>query len=168
MTQTRKTTIKNKLTLARDELLALAGSNDEAEWDTVVYSEGQEWTAADILRHLTSAEASMTRLIEIIRDGGEGVPSDFDLQRWNARGIQKAGEKLPEEMIKEMALNRAHLFSVIDGLADEDWSKSGRHGSLRIMTIEEIINLIADHETQHTLDMREATNKTTENLGKKA
>ena len=99
MTQTRKTTIKNKLTLARDELLALAGSNDEAEWDTVVYSEGQEWTAADILRHLTSAEASMTRLIEIIRDGGEGVPSDFDLQRWNDRGIQKAGEKLPGEMI---------------------------------------------------------------------
>ena len=159
MTDSRKTMIKDKLAGARTGLLDLVDPFGDSEWGTVAYSEGQEWTAADILRHLTGAEASMTRLIELIRDGGDGVPADFDLQRWNARGIEKAGEKLPRELISEMSHHRAHLFDIIDGLQGDDWSKSGRHGSLRIMTIEEILNLIADHEAQHTQDIRETVTK---------
>ena len=159
MTDSRKTTIKDKLARARVGLLDLVDPFGDAEWATVAYSEGQTWTTADILRHVTSAEASMTRLVELIRDGGDGVPADFDLQRWNTRGVQKAGEKLPSELIGEMSHNRALLFATIDGLQDDDWNKSGRHGSLRIMTIEEILNLIADHETQHTQDIRETVIK---------
>ena len=159
MTESRKTTIKDKLARARAGLLDLVDPFGDAEWDTVAYSDGQEWTTADILRHLTGAEASMTRLIELIREGGDGVPADFDLQRWNARGIEKAGEKLPRELITEMSHNRTHLFDIIDGLQEDDWSKNGRHGSLRIMTIEEILNLIADHETRHAQDIRETATK---------
>ncbi len=156
MTDSRKLAIKAKLTEARQGLLSLVTPYGDKEWATAIYSEDQVWTAADILRHLTSAESSMTRLIELIRDGGDGVPADFDLQRWNARGIQKAGQKAPQDLMAEMSLNRDKLFAVIDGLQDNDWSKSGRHGSLRIMTIEEILNLIGDHESQHTQDIRKA------------
>jgi len=159
MTDSQKTMIKDKLATARLGLLYVVDSCGDAEWATVVYSEGQEWTVTDILRHLTGAEASMTRLIELIRDGGDGVPADFDLQRWNARGVQKATYKLPSQLIAEMSSNRAHLIETIDNLQDDDWSKSGRHGSLRIMTIEEILNLIADHEMDHTQDIREAATK---------
>ena len=155
MSESRQTTIKDKLIRARAGILELVGSFSETEWSTIVYSEGQKWTAVDILRHLTGAESSMTRLIELIRDGGDGVPPDFDLARWNARGIQKSGNKLPSELIAEMSPNRAHLLETINGLKDDDWGKSGRHGSLRIMTIEEILNLIADHELRHTQDIRE-------------
>jgi uncharacterized protein (TIGR03083 family) len=156
MTDSQKTMIKDKLATARVGLLDVVDPFGDAEWATVVYSEEQEWTVADILRHLTGAEASMTRLIELIRDGGDGVPADFDLQRWNSRGVQKAGNKLPSQLIAEMSPNRARLIETIDSLQDDDWSKSGRHGSLRIMTIEQILNLIADHEMQHTQDIREA------------
>jgi hypothetical protein len=159
MTNSKKRMIKDELTTARLGLLNLVDPFADAEWATAVYSEEQQWSVVDILRHLTGAEASMTRLIELIRDGGDGVPADFDLQRWNARGIQKAGNKLPDQLIAEMSLNRARLFETIDGLQDDDWIKSGRHGSLRIMTIEEILNLIADHEMQHTQDIREAVTK---------
>jgi hypothetical protein len=156
LTDSRKIAIKTKLTEAREGLLLLVAPYGEKEWAIAIYSEDQVWTASDILRHLTSAESSMTRLIELIRDGGDGVPADFDLQRWNARGIQKAGQKLPQDLMAEMSLNRDHLFNVIDSLQDDDWSKSGRHGSLRIMTIEEILNLIGDHENRHTQDIHKA------------
>jgi len=156
MTDSQKTMIKDKLATARVGLIDVVDPFGDAEWATVVYSEGQEWTVADILRHLTGAEASMTRLIELILNGGDGVSADFDLQRWNERSVQKANHKLPSQLTAEMSTNRARLFETIDGLQDDDWRKSGRHGSLRIMTIEEILNLIADHEMQHTQDIRKA------------
>lgn len=151
-----KSDLKNDLTQAREDLLGLFSSIDEIEWTTVVYSEGQVWTVAHILGHLTGAEASMTRLIEMIRDGGEGVPPDFDLQRWNARGIKKTSDKSPQDLIAAMSINRVRLFTLIDEMQDEDFSKSGRHGSLRIMTIQEILEQIANHERHHVQDIREA------------
>ena len=156
MSQAQVSVIEAKLALARQEFLDLITPFSESEWQVVVFSEGDQWTVADILRHLTGAEASMTRLAEIIRDGGEGAPPDFDLQRWNARGIKKSKAKDPQELIEEMSANRIKLFTFIDGLEPDDWSKSGRHGSLQIMSIEEILNQIANHESQHTLDIRKA------------
>jgi uncharacterized protein (TIGR03083 family) len=154
MDESGKKTLTAKLTRARQEFLALVADLSQTEWQIPVYSEDQEWTIADILRHLTGAEASMTRLSEIIRDGGEGVPPDFDLARWNARGVQKTREKLPAELLAEMEKNRQKLFRFIDTLEDKDWMKSGRHGSLRIMSIEQIMNQIADHEFTHTKDIK--------------
>jgi hypothetical protein len=52
-------------------------------------------------------------------------------------------------MQNELQLNRNDLFITIDNLKPEDWQKKGRHASLRILTIEEIITLIADHEKDH-------------------
>jgi hypothetical protein len=45
---------------------------------------------------------------------------------------------------------------LIDGLAEEDWQKEGRHGSMQMMTIEEVVETIAEHEAQHLADLREA------------
>ncbi len=155
MNESDKKALEAKLTRARQELLAMVEPFDQEEWQTLVYSEDQEWKVADVLRHLAGAESSMTRLSEIIRDGGEGVPEDFDLARWNKRGIQKASDKQPPEILVEMSQNRESLFKFIDSLTEEDWSKSGRHGSLRIMTIEQIVHLIADHELRHTSDIKQ-------------
>ncbi len=156
MDENDKEKLITKLTRARQEFLAMVEPFTQEEWRTLVYSEDQEWTVTDVLRHLASAESSMTRLSEIIRDGGEGVPEDFDLARWNKRGIQKASDKQPPEILAEMSQNRDSLFEFIDSLAEGDWIKSGRHGSLRILTIEQIMNLIADHEFQHTKDIKQA------------
>jgi hypothetical protein len=45
---------------------------------------------------------------------------------------------------------------LIDTLADEDWDKRGRHASLEIMSVEEVLNLIADHERTHFAAVRSA------------
>jgi len=55
-----------------------------------------------------------------------------------------------------MADSRRALLGFIDSLEESDWDKKGRHASLKIMTIEEVCHLIADHEALHLTGVREA------------
>jgi hypothetical protein len=110
----------------------------------------------DLLRHLVWAEGGMLRLMRQIRAGEEGVPADFDLNRYNASGINKLKDQMPADLLVRLEQNRGDLLSFVEALEEGDWEKKGRHGSLRIMTIKEILELVASHEEQHLSDMRHA------------
>lgn len=156
MSDERKEAIKAKLTAAREELLAALSGLTEDQWAARGYAEGSEWAVADVLRHVADSERGMTALMAQIKGGGEGVPADFDLGRWNRRVVEKLSDKSPQEVLAGMAANRAALLAFIDSLEEVDWHKKGRHASLRIMTIEEVCHLIADHERQHLAGIMEA------------
>lgn len=153
----KKAGISAKLAEARNDLSGVLRNLEESDWAIEVYSEGEAWTVLDILRHLTAAERDMTLLMERIRQGSDGAPPDFDLNRWNSRSIEKAEAKTPADLQAEMLENRAYLLSMIESIEPEEWEMKGRHASLRIMSIEEILQLIADHEVRHTADIRQAT-----------
>jgi hypothetical protein len=155
----QKADLRMKLTASRQEMLALMGGLDEAAWGTAVFAEDASWSVLDLLRHVTDAENSMTALMARIRDGGEGVPEDFDLDRWNASRLKKIQTKTPTDLVADMQQNRTNLFAFMESLTEEDWQKKGRHGSGRIMTIEEICHIIADHERLHAADIRAALGK---------
>ena len=87
--------------------------------------------------------------------GGEGVPPDFDLTRWNRRVVAKLQDKGPADLLAGMAANREALFAFMDTLADDDWAKEGRHASLHILSIEQVCHLIADHEKAHIAEIRD-------------
>ena len=152
----RKAIVLRKLERVREELLALVGDVDEAAWERSVFSESDEWLVSDLFRHIVDAEAGMTGLIKNIRDGGTGVPPDFDLVRWNASQVKKTKEKSIDDLTADLVKNRAKLLNVVETLEEEDWDKKGRHASLIIMTIEEVLHRIADHESEHTEDIRRA------------
>ncbi len=152
----RKQTVIKKLETVRASLLEMVEAIDDEGWAKQVFSESAEWKTSDLLRHVVSAEHSMTRLIENIRDGGEGASADFDLTRWNASRVQKAKQKSISDLTADLAQNRTYLLGVIDSLSEGDWDKRGRHGSMRIMSIEEILHLIADHEQWHMDDIKRA------------
>ena len=156
MADRKNVEIATKLNESRAELMAFFDGLADEEWDTAVYHEESTWTITDILRHLVDAERGMMGMIIQWQRGQDPVPPDFDLARWNNRVVQKAAEKTPDELIAEFRQNRINLLSFIDTLHDEDWSKQGRHGSLRIMSIEEVCRLIADHELDHLRVMKEA------------
>lgn len=156
MTDERKAHIITRLDETRAGLNDLLEKIDETQWETAVYSEETLWTVSDILRHMSAAERSMIALMARIREGAEGAPADFDLNRWNASRVAKAKDKSAEEILVDMEHNRADLIKFIDALDNADWGKRGRHGSLRIMSIAEICETIADHEETHTADIRAA------------
>lgn len=156
MADERKERIKAKLAATREDLYGTLNGLSDEQWVMRAYAEGSEWTVADILRHVADSERGMTGLMVQIKGGGEGVPSDFDLARWNRRVVDKLGDKEPRELLDSMAENRAGLLAFIDSLEETDWDKKGRHASLKIMTIEEICHLIADHEADHLRTIRQA------------
>lgn len=156
MPDNKKETIKAKLATTREDLYATLNGLTEEQWSAQAYSEGSEWQVVDILRHVADSERGMTALMVQVKGGGEGVPPDFDLARWNRRVVSKLADKGPQELLDGMAETRAALNAFIDSLDEDDWDKAGRHASLRIMTIEEVCHLIADHEAQHLAGIREA------------
>lgn len=156
MTETRKEAIKQKLNETREEWLSVLNGLTAEQWQARAYSEGSEWRVVDILRHVADSERGMTGLMAQIKAGGEGVPPDFDLARWNKRVVDKLGDKQPEELLAGMAENRAALFAFMDTLDEADWDKKGRHASLQVMSIEEVCHLIADHEALHLGGIRDA------------
>lgn len=156
MSETKKNEIREKLTGVRQELLTFLKGLSEDQWGTTVFAEDQEWTITDLLRHVVQAEADMTGLMKQYQRGEDPVPPDFDLERWNARTIRKRQEETPAELMDHLKENRAELFEFIDTIQPEDWKKKGRHGSLRILTIEEVCHLIADHEKSHLEQMQTA------------
>ena len=159
MTNKKNVEIAARLNEERAELMAFFERLEDDEWDTAVYHEDTTWTITDILRHLVDSERGMTNLMMQWQQGKDPVPADFDLTRWNNRAIQKTADKSPEELLDELRENRINLLSFIDTLQDDDWDKKGRHGSLRIMSIEEVAHLIGDHELSHLQVMKEAVAK---------
>lgn len=156
MDDARKAQLINKLNSNRAALMAELATYGEDDWSRVVYADGVEWRATDVLRHLADSERGMTALMVQVQAGGEGVPPDFDLHRWNQRAVTKQAERTPAELLAGMDTSREQLLAFIDGLDESDWDKRGRHASLRIMSIEEVCNLIADHEADHLSEIRAA------------
>ena len=145
-----------KLAAARAALLAQLASVRPDQWDLPVYADGDQWTIIDILRHLVSSESSMARLIEVIRDGGEGAPPDFDRDRFNHSRVRKAKGLNAQKLVAGLDESRAYALRVIDSLSHEDWAREGRHGNLEIVSIEQIVKIIGLHERTHALDIKAA------------
>ena len=152
----KKEEIVAKLTETRAPLWDFLQDLDEAQWETAVQSEDEEWTISDIVRHLTSAESGMTNLMKQFQQGKDPVPPDFDRERYNNRSVEKTKDLTPTELLQTMAANRTSLLEFIATLSEEDWQKKGRHASLNIYTIEEVCHIIADHEAAHLQDIQTA------------
>lgn len=152
----RKEVVVNKLNESRRHFLSVTTSLSPEQWQLPIYDEGSEWLIADILRHVADSERGMTALMVQIQAGGEGVPADFDLDRWNKRAVGKLEDKTPDELMSSMSESRAKLLAFIDTIEPDDWDKRGRHASLRIMSIEEVCHLIADHEAAHANEIAQA------------
>jgi uncharacterized protein (TIGR03083 family) len=156
MSDEKKDVIRDKLNQVRAELMAFVQTVTDEQWEAQVFAEGSAWTVADLFRHVVDSERGMTAQMVQFQEGKDPIPPDFDLSRWNARVVSKSKDKTPADLIADLATNRAQLLQFIAGLAPEDWAKSGRHASLRIMSIEQVCELIATHEAGHLQNMRSA------------
>ncbi len=156
MSDVKKDEIKARLHQTRTALVDCLQGLTATEWETAVQSEDARWTVADIVRHIVSAEKGMIGLIQQFQQGNDPVPADFDLARYNQRSVQKSQELSPPDLLAALNDNHMRLLQVIEGLAPEDWQKKGRHGSMRILTIEEVCQVIADHDATHLADIQNA------------
>lgn len=130
---------------------AAAGQNG---WETTVYADG--WNAKQLLVHVMDADRGHNGQVKGIAEGREVIPADFDLERYNKRSVEKRAEMPIDEARQALNNQRTELLTWLDGIDDATLDMTGRHASLNIMSIEQILRHLANHERTHADDMARA------------
>jgi hypothetical protein len=124
------------------------------EWDAMIYTEGSDWLARDVLAHFVAAEDGVTRLVESILAGGHGVPVDFDLNSYNERKVVGLNQVSVEDLLVRFAALRQKSAGLAKGLSQDDLAITGRHPWLGETTIAEILKMMYRHNQIHQRDIR--------------
>ncbi|MBL8155452.1 MAG: DinB family protein [Anaerolineae bacterium] len=148
-------TIKSNLTQARARLNHVFDQVG-SRWDTQVYSDGAAWTVRQLAIHLMISDKGQNATVMGIARGEEGVPADFDLERYNRRSVEKRAEATIEEVRAALATSFGERVAWLDALDEAALTRTGRHGSMQIMSVAAILNLMADHERTHAADIAKA------------
>jgi uncharacterized protein (TIGR03083 family) len=149
--------LRGDLAAARQYLLAVIARVPDAESERPVSSAG--WTIRQTLAHLAGAEPSMITLCQRIIAGEGGAPPDFDLQRFNARQVEKRSQMRLAELLAALEDSRRQALALLAGLSPTDLQKRGRHGSGRDMSVAEIVATIGRHERDHGQEIEQALRK---------
>ncbi len=150
----RKATLKRELQEARDALLAEVDQIIEGEWAAPTPVEG--WTVRDQLAHLAYNQPGQPKVVRSILEGKGGTSSNFDLNYFNKRGLEKQKDKSVEQLKAELAAGHAETLRALDELDEADLDKRGNHASAGEATIENIFRTIARHDREHTGYIRDA------------
>lgn len=122
-------------------------------WDAQVYSDGLGWTVQQIVHHLADADRGHNFQLLGIAQGQSPIPEDFDVERYNASVTKKTAEKSVQQSRDDLNENRASLNEWLNQIDDATLDLEGRHATLRIMSISEILKLMAGHERMHAKDI---------------
>lgn len=121
--------------------------------DEQVYQDGLQWNVRQIAVHLSDADRGYNNQMMAFSEGREIIPADFDLERYNRRSTEKRAEMTMEAARISLAESRAALNAWLDAQDESVLKKSGRHATLNIMTIREVLLLQARHERGHADDI---------------
>lgn len=127
-------------------------------WDMQVYSEGAAWNVKQLATHLMITDKGHNNTVMGIAKGEEIIPADFDLERYNKRSVEKRGEASVEEIRAALAETAAARNAWLDTIDDATLDKRGRHGSMNILSIEEILRVVANHDRDHANDIARVLN----------
>ena len=113
-----------------------------------------EWSALQALQHVVDTEAGVFRArILAIRDGAPSFPG-FDP---DAEGHVDRPEGTVEELAARLVPVRAESLALIDTIHEADLGKTSRHAELGIVTMAELLNEWAAHDTNHLVQAERAT-----------
>lgn len=150
--------LKSELAQARAQLNAVLFQVGD-RWETQVYSDGAAWTVRQLLIHLAVTDQGQSNTVTAIAAGGNPVPEDFDIDRYNARSVEKRADTTPEQARQQLADSRAKFLEWLDQQDESVLEKNGRHGgTLKTLTIAEFLQVMADHERQHAQDIARVLN----------
>ncbi|MBC7869337.1 MAG: DinB family protein [Chitinophagaceae bacterium] len=126
------------------------------QWETQVYADGLQWNVRQLVNHLADADRGQSNLVVNLAEGKDIIPPDFDLERYNRRVTEKTTEKALEQAREELSAQREQLLLWLEGLDEAKLDLTGRHGSLNILSIAQILGVMANHERNHADDIAQA------------
>lgn len=145
--------LKAKLSQERAKLLdALEGVDANLAARRFEGTDG--WTSIhDTLRHVASAEASMMIVAERTVEGTFKPVEGFDLNRFNARQVEKRSSQTWTESLAEFHTVRAQTLALLDGWTDAQLALPTVHPVWGDTTVGGLFRIIAIHDTLHRKDI---------------
>ena len=138
---------------ARQFLLATLAKIGE-RGDEQIYSDGAQWSIRQLAIHLLIADKGHNNMIFGAARGENVIPEDYDLERFNKRSVDKSAELSLEQVEAGLIHSRAEMLAWLAELDDSILDKTARHATLRILSISQMLDIMAWHETTHAKDIR--------------
>ena len=143
----------DRLTAARTHLNTVLDQVPADQWDRQIYSDGAQWTLRQLLIHLMLADKGQNNVVMGIAEGREVIPADYDLERYNKRSVEKQADATVDQARASLAASRQQLLDWLNQSDDSILDQQGRHASMQILTVAQIFNVMAGHETSHADDI---------------
>jgi DinB superfamily len=150
------TELAEKLRSEGDKFVSIFSSLTDVQWNQEVYTEGATWTIRNVLSHFVTSERGLLKLFERIRQGGEGSPDDFSIDRYNAAMQQRNKDATPPELLEQYKEVRANAIAWVSGLKESELEIQGRHPFLGQTAIRDMIKMLYIHNLNHYRDMKKA------------
>lgn len=146
--------LADRLTVEGEKVAEFFTRLEPQQWNLLVYTEGEEWTVRSLLAHFVTAEKGFLTLFAGIRDGGPGVPENFDVDRFNTGQQARSAQFTPQELLAQYREIRASMVTLAASLTADDLAREGRHPFLGHTSLLEMIKLVYRHNQIHLRDLR--------------
>ena len=155
----RKHELRDYLNATREFVLTIIGSLQPEDWDRKVQGDDGQWTVRQVLLHIATSETGQLGTGRAIAEGKTTVPDDFDLNRYNARQVEKNAAKTPPEILFGMAESRQKLLALLNEVTEADMAKRGKHARGDVISLEQLFYRISEHEAEHAELIKRAVGK---------
>ena len=129
-------------------------SLSEEQWEIGIYSQDYEWNMHDLLAHFVSAEIGRKELIINVVAGGVGSPTDFDIDAYNHREVERLSGESNEYLLELFSQERTQLIELISNLDVADIVRLGNDPFLGEVKLLDMIKLTYRHLQIHLRDAR--------------
>lgn len=154
---TRIDSIRQRITDDHTASLAVLNALTPEHWAASVPSEEEApWTAKDVLAHLAVSEGGQLNVINGVLSGGDPVPADFDLARYNRGSVKKRAEKTVADHLHDIENSHTQVLAKLGEVTEADLDKTGRHARGDRLTIEQFFIRITEHRRQHAEGLKQA------------
>jgi hypothetical protein len=120
-----------------------------------IFEGSDGWTSVgDVVRHLIGAERGMLTVARRCAAGEEPPGYEgFDLDRWNARQVEKLRALTPAQALDKLQAVRQETLSTLVDLTDEQIALPASHPFWGSVTVGELFRIIAIHQEMHRKDV---------------
>ncbi|HEY4751743.1 MAG TPA: DinB family protein [Candidatus Limnocylindrales bacterium] len=109
-----------------------------------------EWSALECLGHVVDTEADVFRArVAAIREGRDFAAFDPDIEGSRV-------ERSMRELAAELGTARAASLQALASLDEADLDRTARHAELGVVTMRELLNEWAAHDTMHVVQAERA------------
>jgi pimeloyl-ACP methyl ester carboxylesterase len=111
----------------------------------------QDWTAKDLLAHLSSTQAALPAVAQSRPEPGAGPPVKFDSDRWNASQVRRRAERTAAELKAELDAGRRELDPL---LAELPIAETVGAGPFAGESTAAAMAYMVDHQRDHLAELR--------------